>query len=242
MRLVPILVAMTLAVSGGCSTIEAASGATTDTKPASGKADMLPGSDIRASGFLKDYSELKPVPGKEYTWRYVKPGVHWKQYDKVLIAPLEVWVNPEAEQRGIAPSFYTEIDQAFHQIVTQEFASHGYQVVTQPGPGVLVFRGAITGVTPEHQGVQPSDALPIKAVVNIGRNLIGAEPYYIVLSGEIEVDDGASGERVYAVVGARRGYETSTKGSQITWSEVKDDFTWIAKQWSEQLDQAKAKE
>jgi hypothetical protein len=139
----------------------------------------------------------------------------------------------------VQPALYSEIDQAFKQIVTQEFQPHGYQTVDKPGPAVLVFRGALTGVTPEHQGFEPSDVLPIKAVINAGRYAVGAEPYYIVLSGEIEVDDGASGERVYAAVGARRGFETTTKGSQITWKEVKDDFTWVARQWRETLDRAK---
>lgn len=239
MRLLSIIVAIALLGLTGCAKVAAVSGSTSADKPASGKGATLPGSDIKASGFLKDYTQLQPIPGRPYAWRYVKPGVNWKQYDKIFVAPMEVWVNPEADRLGIHPGFYTEIDQAFKQIVTQEFQSHGYQVVDKPGPGVLVFRSALTGVTPTHQGFEPSDVVPIKAVINAGRYAAGAEPYYIVLSAEIEVDDGATGERVYAAVGARRSFETTTKGSEITWSEVKDDFTWVAKQWRETLDRAK---
>ena len=102
-------------------------GATTPDKPVSGKGSMLSASDIKASGFLKDYTQLQPVPGRQYAWRYVRPGVDWKQYNEICVAPLEVWVSPEADQLGIQPAFYTEIDRSSKQIVTQEFQSHGYQ-------------------------------------------------------------------------------------------------------------------
>ena len=58
-----------------------------------------------------------------------------------------------------------------------------------------MFHGALTGVTQIHQGFVPSDVLPINAVVNAGKYALGAAPYYIVLSGEIEVLDGAIRER-----------------------------------------------
>ena len=239
MRLLVVVLVIALCGLGGCARVAAVGGATAPDKPTSGKGAMLPGSDVKASGFLKDYTQLQPVPGRQYAWRYVKSGVDWKQYNKIFVAPLEVWVSPEADRLGIQPTFYSELDRSFRQIVTQEFQSHGYQMVDKPGPGVLVFRGALTGVTPTHQGFEPTDVLPIKAVINVGRYAAGAEPYYIVLSGEIEVDDGATGERLYAAVGARRGFETATKGGQITWDEVKDTFAWVAKTWRETLDRAK---
>jgi hypothetical protein len=103
---------------GGCARVAALSGATSADKPVSSQGAMLPGSDIKAFGFLKDYGELQPVPGRQYVWRYVKPGVNWKQYDKIFVAPIEVWVNPEAHRLGVQPALYNQIDQAFKQIVT----------------------------------------------------------------------------------------------------------------------------
>jgi hypothetical protein len=152
---------------------------------------------------------------------------------------MEVWLNPEAEHPGIQPELYTQVDHLFKDIVAKEFQPHGYQVAAKPGAGVLVFHGALTGVTPTRQGFQPSDVLPIKAAVNVGKYAFGAEPYYIVLSGEIEMLDGASGERVLAAVGARRSFQTTTKGSEITWSELKDTFAWVAQRWRQQLDRAR---
>ncbi len=234
-----IYLALAVVLLGGCARVAAISGSTTSEKPTSGTGERLPDSNIRASGFLGHYDALKPLPGKANTWRYVKPGVDWKRYDKVMIEPMEVWINPEADRPGIQPEVFSEIDKSFREIVAKEFREGGYQVVQRPGPGVLVFHVALTGVTPVHQGIEATDLLPIKAAINAGKYAFGAEPYYIVLSGEFEVIDSISGERLFASVGARRGYETKTKGSQLSWSEVKDTFTWLAKQWREGLDRAR---
>ena len=240
MRLLWLWMALPMVLVSGCARVASMSGATTAERPISGKGAMLPGSDIRASGFLGNYSGLRPVPDEQNLWRYVKPGVNWKQYDKVFVEPMEVWINTEADHPGIQPALYSQVDRLFREIVANEFQPHGYQVAAAPGPGVLLFHGALTGVTPVHQGFQPSDVLPIKAAVNVGKYAFGGEPYYIALSGEIEVLDGVSGERVFAAVGARRGFETTTKGSQITWSELKDTFVWVAQRWRQHLDRAKA--
>jgi hypothetical protein len=234
----PLFIIGMLALSG-CAKVAAVTHATAPEVPASGKGTLLPGSDIRASGFLGDYSEFTAVPDQKYLWRYVRPGVDWKQYTEVYVEPMEVWLNPEAERPGIQPQVFSKVDSLFKAIVSKEFGSHGYELVDKPGPGVLVFRGALTGVTPIHQGFEPADVLPIKAAVNVGLYAAGAEPYYIVLSGEIEMLDGGTGQRVYAAVGARRSFQTTTKGDQISWTELKDTFAWVAQRWREQLDKAK---
>jgi hypothetical protein len=239
MRTVSILITAGILALSGCAKVAEMSHATAPEVPVSGKGTMLPGSDIRASGFLGNYSEFKPVPDQKYLWRYVRPGVDWKQYDKVYVVPMEVWLNPEAERPGIQPELFSKVDGLFKQIVLKEFTSHGYQLANKPGPDVLVFRGALTGVTPIHQGLEPSDVLPIKAMVNVGRYAAGAEPYYIVLSGEIEMLDGKTGERVFAAVGARRSFQTTTKGEEISWTELKDTFAWVAQRWREHLDRAR---
>jgi len=239
MRMPYVLMALGLLALGGCSRVAALSGATAPDVPVSGKGALLPGSNIRASGFLGDYSSLTLVPDQKEQWRYVRPGVDWKQFDKVFVAPIEVWVNPEADHPGIQPGLVSKLDGLFRDVVVKEFVGHGYMLAEKPGPGVLVFHGALTGVTPVHQGLEPSDVMPIKAVVNAGRYAVGVEPYYIVLTGEVEMLDGKTNQRVYAFVGARRGFETTTKGSEVTWTELRDTFTFVAQRWREQLDKAR---
>ena len=145
-----VLAAAVLLLSG-CAKVAQQAGMSEPTAPVSGKGQMLPGSEVRASGFLRDYSQMKAVQGKPGEWEYVKQGVDWHPYDKIMVRPMEVWVNPGAEYPAIQVDIYRKIEATIREIVTQQFQSGGYQIVTQPGPGVLMFHYALTGVTPVPQ-------------------------------------------------------------------------------------------
>ena len=235
MRWVSLFVLVLLFLPG-CAKVAQQAGITEHEMPVSGKGQLLRGTNVHASGFLRDYSELAPVKGVTGEWEYVRKGVDWKPYTKIMLRPMEVWVNPGADYPAIQPDLYKKVEDTIKQIVTKEFEEGGYQVVDKPGPGVLVFHYALTGVTPVRQGLLPSDALPLKAAITAVRYATGTEAYYVALSGEIEVLDGVSGERVFAAVGARRSFATELKGDEITWDELHDVVTYFAKQWRTRLD------
>jgi hypothetical protein len=232
-----LLVAASL--SCGCAKIAQQMGTTEPDKPVSGKGQLLPGSDVRGSGFLGDYSTLHALAGKPGEWEYVKPGVDWRPYQAIMLRPMEVWVNPAADYPVIHIELYRKIESTVVEIVTREFRDGGYRLVNEPGPDVLVFHYALTGVTPVRQGLTPSDVLPLKAAITAVRYATGTEAYYVALSGEMEVTDGASGERVYAVVGARHSFATQMKSDEMTWDELRDSVTYFARQWRTRLDRAR---
>jgi hypothetical protein len=233
------LFALALLLLGGCAKVAQQAGITEHEMPVSGKGQLLRGTDIRTSGFLQDYSQLAPVQGVKGEWEYVRKGVDWRPYTKIMMRPMEVWVNTGADYPAIQLDLYKKIEETIRQTVTEEFEAGGYQIVDKPGPGVLVFHYALTGVTPVRQGLLPSDALPIKAAITAVRYATGSEAYYVALSGEIEVLDGVSGERVFAAVGARRSFATQLKSSEITWDELQDSVTYFAKQWRTRLDRGR---
>ena len=47
------------------------------------------------------------MPGRFDTWQWVRAGVEWKAYDKLLVPPVEVWINPQAAYPGIVPDVST---------------------------------------------------------------------------------------------------------------------------------------
>ena len=87
----------------------------------------------------------------------------------------------------------------FRAVVTQEFRAGGYEVVDKPGPGVLRLHFALTGVNPERPGFTPLDVLPIKIAINAARFATGTDKTVIAISGEAEVLDGVTGERLFAL-------------------------------------------
>jgi hypothetical protein len=233
------LLGISLLLVAGCAKIAQEQGMTERVEPSAGRGQTLPGSNLQASGFLRDYSKVLAVPGAQGTWEYVHPAVNWKPYTKILIEPMEVWISPEANYRGIKPDDYKQIEQAFREIVIREFQDGGYELVQTPQPGTLVMHYALTGVNPVRQGLLPSDVLPIKAAITAARYATGTEAQYIAMSGEMEVLDGVTSERLYAAVGARRSYATTIKGEQITMTEWKDIVSYWAKQWRTRLDKAR---
>ena len=54
------------------------------------------------SGFLPDYSLLKPVPGKEGRYAWTAPDAELRAYSKFILAPLSIWIDPDAQYRGLA--------------------------------------------------------------------------------------------------------------------------------------------
>jgi len=239
MRQSLLLASSLLLLFAGCAKVAQEAGLTEREMPVSGKGQVLPGTNVRASGFLGDYSQLVPTKGSPGEWEYVRKGVDWKPYTKIMLRPMEVWVNTGANYPAIQVDLYRKIEETVREVVTQEFEVGGYQMVDKPAAGVLVFHYALTGVTPVRQGLLPSDALPVKAAITAVRYATGTEAYYVALSGEIEVLDGASGERVFAAVGARRSFATQLKSSEITWDELRDSVTYFAKQWRTRLDKGR---
>ena len=236
-RLFPLVA--TVLFLAGCAQVAHQAKMSEHEMPVSGSGQLLQGSNVRASGFLHDYSQLAPVSGVVGEWEYVKKGVDWRPYTRIMLRPMEVWINRGADYPAIQPELYRRIEKTIRDIVVSEFAAGGYQVVDKPEAGVLVFHYALTGVTPVRQGLQPGDVLPMKAAITAVRYATGTEAYYVALSGEVEVLDGATGERVYAVVGARRSFATQLKGDEITWGEMEDSVTYFARQWRTRLDRAR---
>ena len=213
-------------------------GACAQQPPAPGGREVLPGSDLQVSGFLGDYRGFTRVPDQPDAWQWVRPGVSWRQYNKVFIPPVEVWLNPSAQYLGIQPDLYKQMTDTFRTLTAQEFRAGGYEVVDKPGPGVLKLRYALTGVTPERPGITPLDLLPIKMAVDATRAATGTDKTVIVVSGEVDARDGVTDERLYAEVAVRRDYHLFL-GKQLTWDDLRNGATNWAKLSRERLDRAR---
>jgi hypothetical protein len=227
------LLALAALLAAGCATDTAVT-------PRSGTTPkLLPGSSVEASGFLGDYSRFEKVSGRLDTWQWARGGVAWKQYTKILIEPAEVWINPGADYPGIQPGMYNQMVEEFRALVAKEFRAGGYEVVDKPGPGVLKLRFALTGVNPERPGFTPLDVLPIKIAIDAARYATGTDKTVIAMSGEAEVLDGVSNERLFAQVTTRKDAHLFV-GQQITWTDVRDGATEWAQQARARLDKARA--
>jgi len=65
------------------------------------------------SGFLRDYSQLKPHPKIEGAMLYENPSRSLKQYSKFVIDPVIVHFAPEAGGTAMAPDDLKELTDYF---------------------------------------------------------------------------------------------------------------------------------
>ena len=129
-----------------------------ESKPAAESKTALkrvePGKD---SGFLQDYSKLKPsekLGGDALT--YVNPdkmkSLH--RYVAIIVDPVQVYVSTAADASLIPDSGRGAVAKYFEHALV-EAVSDAFPVVDAPGPLVLRLRAALVGIDLGRQGGSP---------------------------------------------------------------------------------------
>ena len=190
------------------------------------------------SGFLGDYSKLKPATDREGVMLYVNKSAKYRDYTKVMFQPVEVYITPGPDYKGVQPDVLKRMSDEFIAAFKRAL-SPGYEVVNAPGPGVLIVRTAITGVQPVSPGLTPIDFLPVKMVFNAGRAAAGKAPQVIELTAEMEVLD-SDKNRLAAAVANRKGDKTLQQGEQITWQHLQAISDYWAKSFRQRLDELRS--
>jgi hypothetical protein len=187
------------------------------------------------SGFLPDYSLLKPVPGKEGRYAWTAPDAELRAYTKLILAPLSVWIDPDAQYRGFA----ADVVQRLASIYQAAFASvlaPEYPVVGQPGPGVAVCRFAITGVTPDRPQFRPRDVVPVMAAFRVVRAATGTSAQVARVSAEIACEDSITQRLLIEAVVTGVGTKQFSENQPITWDDVQPVLAGWAQDFKDRLD------
>lgn len=187
------------------------------------------------SGFLGDYSQLKPAPDRDGVELYIDRSVDYTRYTKLLLDPIQVLATPAPGQPPPAPAAVARMSADFQQSLQRALAPT-YQVVTAPGPDVLRVRIAITNLQTVKPPTGASDFLPIKALYNAGRAAAGTSPRLVEMTAEMEAL-APDGRRVVAATATRRGDKTLPQGEQITWAELQSISDYWAGNFRSRLDE-----
>lgn len=150
---------------------------------------------LTKTGFLGDYSKLEPAP-EHQVWGvpdtvelYRSQSLDSSSYDAILVDPAE-WQqggNFTPGDKNIA-WLEEEFSKCLTKVIGKEF-----EVVNEPRPGALRIRPAVTAVNPQNVLFNL-----IMLVVAVPVDMGG-------ISGEIEVVDAMSGERMLAMRARREG-------------------------------------
>jgi hypothetical protein len=193
------------------------------------------------SGFLGDYSGLYPDPKNGDLLIYEKSKDALKNYRKFIVDPVTVFLLPGAQDRGIDADDLDRLARYFSDAITDELIGGGYEVVTEPGPGVLELRIAITNVEPtggkKNAALQAGTAVA-SVTVAPGVGLLVPRLSIGKVGIEGEMNDSVSGERMVAFVtgkGGRRWF--SGLNAYKKWGDIEAAFRTWAKNFRKRLDQ-----
>ena len=206
-----------------------------ETKPAASVGGSVSAADF--SGFLADYSKLKPVDGVDGSLRYVDTSMNLRPYKKVIIDPVLVFMTHNPEYHGLQPDALKRMGDAMQTAFLSALVD-GYQIVNAPGPDVMRLRLAITGVQAARPPLGASDFIPIKAVFNVARSAAGEAPQVAEISAEMEMLD-PNGRVIGAAVASRKGDKALAQGASITWQDLQASANFWDKNLRNYLDYAR---
>lgn len=178
------------------------------------------------SGFLGDYSEFKPAPEGE-ALVYLNPNKRIGDYNKLLFDPVTIYLHPDAKGKKIDPETLKELSDYFKEEGIKA-VEDAYEVVDEPGAGVLRVRAAITDV---------NTSAPLKNIITT--HFIKFSTDVGGASMEAELIDSQTNERIVGFVETRKGRAFLNRKNLITrYGDVKGSLKYWAQLLRERLDDA----
>ena len=193
--------------------------------------------DVEKTGFLGNYDQLSPGSNDQAALVYFKPGTDFKPYNKLMFERIVVRLADSATTREIDPAMLKELTD-YYQNALFSAVKGGYEIVDQPGPGVLRVRVAITELKPSNPTANTlSTIVPVGIVVSGATKAVSGDNLGTGEAGtEMELLDAVTGERLAAAVDKRQGGKGVFRGK---WEDTKDAFDYWAGRFRQRLDAAR---
>jgi len=152
------------------------------------------------SGFLGsgEYDRLQkiesPAPGVNI-YRYVSPEFKRSDYKGVMIDPVTLYQTALRNEgdKGISEETIYQTRLIIDENIKSK-ASHHFNVVDKPGPGIARISIAITGAEVEGEGFKPRNLVPVSAVLTFAQKATGLDSKTAVLVVEAKLRDSVTGK------------------------------------------------
>lgn len=189
---------------------------------------------VEKTGFLRDYSQMTRGEGDQPALGYIRPGADLSRYDKILIDKVCVCLPDQQSPVEVEPILLREFADYYDQAITSAFVDR-YDIVDEPGPGVLRVRAAITDVKPASPVINTiSSVAPLGITVAVATKIVTDKNLGTgEAASEIEVLDSVTGERLVADVDRRQGGKMIFRGK---WTDTKNAFDHWASRLRKKLE------
>jgi hypothetical protein len=191
------------------------------------------------SGFLGDYSKLQEGPAGGVAQRYIKEGVDFKQYNKIMMDQVRFYFKDDAEDKGIDADEMKELADSFDKAVIEALGS-AYPLVTKPGPDVMRLRVAITDMDLPNRGINAiSTVLPVGlAISTVKSGVTGKGTGCGEISMEFQILDSQTNQVLAEGVDRRSGGKID---SMSKFGTAEDAFKFWAQRLRTGLDEVHGK-
>ena len=174
------------------------------------------------SGFLSSYEGLTPTRSATGVpvMRWVDPGFDLAHYDSLVLQPLNFYPQPKPDGRVDQATLDAVLARANQQMAAALTQRLPLVKPEQAGPRTLIFRGAITGVAAQNQGLRPYEILPVALVLGGAMAAAGERDQNTELFLEGELVDNASGKSMLRLVRKGFGKTLSNNRQKVTAADL----------------------
>ncbi len=185
------------------------------------------------SGFLGDYSQLKPGGKDKALLVYINPAARWATYKSIIVEPVRCYSTaevsiPASDQQVLASYFYNAL---------RENLAKDFTLVDKPGPGVLKLQTAITDATASKPVLRTVSVVIPQARVLNGAQSLATGTYAFAGNTMVEgqIVDSVTGERLAAALDKRAGGMSVKAAAKWEWGDTQLAFDYWAKKISQRL-------
>ena len=197
----------------------------------SGCAGTQQARSVKESGFLGDYSMLKEGEKDEALLIYKNPQADWKQYQKVMLAPVTLWVGKDSQLEGVSPEDRQRTADLFYAKLYEALKTD-YEMVKSAGPDVMQIQTAITEAETSNPVLDTvSSIVPqLRVLTGVKGVATGVSGFTGSASVEMKVLDSVDKTLLAAAVD-RRGGTKNIMGVTNSWNDVEEAFRY----WAEKV-------
>jgi hypothetical protein len=173
------------------------------------------------SGFLRDYSRLKPAESATGApvMRWIDPKVKLSRYTQVYIEPSQFYPKPQPTA-VISAQALQQITRYYDTALKRELGKD-LTLAQGPGPNTIVVRPAITAVSTRTEGLKPYEVVPIALVAAAVNTAAGGRDQSVEIATEAAFLDADSNKLIAQVVRKGSGTSLENEKTQLTLDDVK---------------------
>lgn len=190
---------------------------------------------VKYSGFIENYPEFGPGREGGVDLLYMKEGIDFKKYNKVMMDHVVFYFKGDAQYKGINSHELNKLSKAFHKAFIKALKPY-FRIVDKPGPDVMRIRTAVTDIVASKPGLSVTTTVVPTALAFsfVKKAVTGSHTGVGQASMEAEILDSLTNERIGAAIDKRAGKKSEGASE---WGAVEGAFEFWAKRLRKWLDE-----